>query len=101
MPVYSYKGVAATGKAARGFVDAENLRAARAKLRREGVVLTEIREGGGAQESGARARPSRQISLERFRGNQVRAARFLGFNRNTLRKKINDLRIVVRRGPAA
>jgi hypothetical protein len=25
----------------------------------------------------------------------------LGFNRNTLRKKINDLRIVVRKGPAA
>ena len=67
MPVYSYKGVATTGKATRGFVDAESLRAARAKLRREGVVLTEIREGGGAQESGARARPSRQISLERFR----------------------------------
>ena len=46
-------------------------------------------------------RPLIELALERFRGNQVRAARFLGFNRNTLRKKINDLRIVVRRGPAA
>ncbi len=46
-------------------------------------------------------RPLIELALERFRGNQVRAARFLGFNRNTLRKKINDLRIVVRKGPAA
>jgi two-component system nitrogen regulation response regulator GlnG len=46
-------------------------------------------------------RPLIEMALERFRGNQVRAARFLGFNRNTLRKKINDLRIVVRKGPAA
>jgi two-component system, NtrC family, nitrogen regulation response regulator GlnG len=46
-------------------------------------------------------RPLIELALERFRGNQVRAARFLGFNRNTLRKKINDLRIVVRKGPVA
>ena len=46
-------------------------------------------------------RPLIELALERFRGNQVRAARFFGFNRNTLRKKINDLRIVVRKGPAA
>ena len=67
MPVYSYKGVASTGKATRGFVDAENLRAARAKLRRDGVVLTEIREGGAAKDAGAGAVPSRQLSLDRFR----------------------------------
>lgn len=44
-------------------------------------------------------RPLIELALERFHGNQVRAARFLGFNRNTLRKKLNELKIVVRRGP--
>ncbi|HLH77143.1 MAG TPA: sigma-54 dependent transcriptional regulator, partial [Candidatus Binataceae bacterium] len=44
-------------------------------------------------------RPLIELTLERFHGNQVRAARFLGFNRNTLRKKLNELKIVVRRGP--
>ena len=35
MPVYAYRGVAASGRAARGFIDADNARAARAKLRRD------------------------------------------------------------------
>jgi len=42
-------------------------------------------------------KPLIEASLERAGGNQVRAARHLGLNRNTLRKKINDLRIEVRR----
>lgn len=59
MPVYAYKGVTSSGKSTRAFVDAENLRAARGKLRREGIFLTEIAEtdakipeaasGGGAK----------------------------------------------------
>jgi general secretion pathway protein F len=39
----------------RGFVDAENLRAARAKLRRDGVFVTDLAEGGA---SGAKAERS-------------------------------------------
>ena len=42
MPVYTYKGVSEAGRAIRGFVDAESDRSARAKLRREGVFLTEL-----------------------------------------------------------
>ncbi len=42
MPVYTYKGVSEAGKAIRGFVDAESDRSARAKLRRDGVFLTEL-----------------------------------------------------------
>ncbi len=44
MPVYAYKGVTASGKAARGHLDAETSRVARSKLRRDGIFITEFRE---------------------------------------------------------
>ena len=37
--------------------------------------------------------PLIRLTLGATRGNQVRAAEILGLNRNTLRKKINDLGI--------
>lgn len=45
MPVYAYKGVTATGRNTRGHLDAESLRSARARLKRDGIFLTEIAEG--------------------------------------------------------
>ncbi len=56
MPVYAYKGVSSSGRALKAFVDAETLRAARAKLRREGVFLTEIVETDATQQQKARGR---------------------------------------------
>ncbi len=57
MPVYAYKGVTAAGKKTRGHLDAESPRTARARLRRDGIFLTELAEGG---EASARAdSPSR------------------------------------------
>jgi len=43
-------------------------------------------------------RPLLSICLAATRGNQIRAAQILGLNRNTLRKKIRDLRLDVIRG---
>lgn len=42
-------------------------------------------------------RPLIQMVLERTRGNQVQASKILGMSRNTLRKKIRELRIPIRR----
>lgn len=52
MPVYAYKGVTQSGRAAKGFVDAENHRAARAKLRKDGVFLTDLAESSGGRARG-------------------------------------------------
>jgi two-component system nitrogen regulation response regulator GlnG len=42
-------------------------------------------------------RPLIELTLKKTRGNQIRAAQILGINRNTLRKKITDLRIQLKR----
>jgi two-component system, NtrC family, nitrogen regulation response regulator GlnG len=44
-------------------------------------------------------RPLIEAALKRAGGNQVKAARMLGLNRNTLRKKITDHRIVLTKFP--
>ena len=46
-------------------------------------------------------RPLIARSLEQTNGNQIQAAALLGLNRNTLRKKIKDLNIPVKRKRAA
>lgn len=43
--------------------------------------------------------PLIELSLEATRGNQIKAAELLGLNRNTLRKKIQELNIEVVRAP--
>jgi two-component system nitrogen regulation response regulator GlnG len=42
-------------------------------------------------------RPLIELTLKKTRGNQIRAAQILGINRNTLRKKISDLHITVKK----
>jgi Fis family transcriptional regulator, factor for inversion stimulation protein len=46
-------------------------------------------------------RPLIMRALQETKGNQIQAAELLGLNRNTLRKKIHDLHIPVKRGRAA
>ena len=52
MPVYAYKGVTEGGRSTKGHLDAESLRGARAKLKRDGIFLTEITEGGEVAPAG-------------------------------------------------
>lgn len=54
MPIYEYRGFDAAGKSARGIIDAESPKVARAKLRKNGVLATEVVEErkGGAEASG-------------------------------------------------
>src|SRR5213594_5014448 len=42
-------------------------------------------------------RPLIELTLKKTKGNQIRAAQILGINRNTLRKKITDLRIALKK----
>jgi two-component system nitrogen regulation response regulator GlnG len=48
----------------------------------------------------AMERPLITLALQETKGNQIQAAELLGLNRNTLRKKIHDLHIPVKRGRA-
>jgi general secretion pathway protein F len=66
MPVYAYKGVTAAGKKTRGHLDAESPRTARARLRRDGIFLTELAEGGEAAAARGDATPRFAISLPTF-----------------------------------
>lgn len=44
MPIFEYKGLSRDGRNVKGIIDAENLRAARARLKKENVFVTEIRD---------------------------------------------------------
>jgi len=55
----------AAGKPTRGHLDAENLRTARSKLRRDGIFPTELGEASGKAAAGA-ASSDRQIALPSF-----------------------------------
>jgi general secretion pathway protein F len=50
VPVYAYKGVSSSGKSIKGSVSAESLRAARAKMRVDGVYLTDMQEADATVE---------------------------------------------------
>jgi len=67
LPLFAYKGVTQAGRATRGFVDADSARAARSRLKRDGVFLTELTESAApaAQSRAKSASPS--LSLDRFR----------------------------------
>ena len=66
MPVFEYQGLDQRGKNVRGIVDAEGARAARLKLKRQGVFATRIAEPQQAEKTAGRSRfslTSRGVSV--------------------------------------
>lgn len=60
MPIYAYKGIDAAGKKVTGTVDGENLKVARAKLRKMNVFPTDVAEAGQKVSMGG------DINISRF-----------------------------------
>src|SRR5438309_6174244 len=54
MPVYEYHGLTPEGRAATGVIDADTPRAARTKLKRQGIFPTDLLEGHDVPVSGQR-----------------------------------------------
>lgn len=44
MPLFEYKGISKLGKNVRGVIDIENMKAARTKLKKDGIFVTDIRD---------------------------------------------------------
>lgn len=70
MPIFEYRGLTRAGKNTKGIVDAENLRAARAKLKKDGVFVVDIKDkkktGGSAhkkKKGSGKSVPVRDLAL--------------------------------------
>ena len=70
MPVFEYKALNAQGKNETGIVDAESAKAARAKLRKQGVFPTELNEekAGGAK---SKKKVAFEVDFKRYVGGGV------------------------------
>lgn len=66
MPVYEYRAINSKGSTVKGSVDAENQRAARTKLKKEGIFVTEIRDKkkSSTGRSSKRTAASGRVSLK-------------------------------------
>lgn len=70
MPVFEYKGLDRSGKNKKGVLDAENVRAARLKLKKDGIFVTDIKNkqksgsalGGSKKQSGGKV-PIRDLAM--------------------------------------
>jgi general secretion pathway protein F len=52
VPIFEYKGITKGGRTVRSTVDAENLRGARARLKKDGIFVVELRDKAKARSSG-------------------------------------------------
>jgi len=60
MPVFEYHGVTSSGSNVSGVLDGESLKAVKARLRKDGIIVLDVREGGAV-----RAARTREISFRR------------------------------------
>jgi general secretion pathway protein F len=73
VPIFDYKGVAASGKNEKGTVEAENLKAARLKLKKQRILVTQITEKTAATQARSGGIP--------FIGNRIGLAEVTNFTR--------------------
>lgn len=66
MPVYAYKGLNGSGKEVRGLQDAENPRALRSALRKQGVRIIEQHEDSGEGKKAATKFGSTEINFSKY-----------------------------------
>lgn len=66
MPIFEYKGINNQGGNTRGTVDADNLKAARAKLKKDGVYVVEIHDKQKIEKKGSKKKTSvgRSVGVE-------------------------------------
>jgi general secretion pathway protein F len=64
VPVYSYKGVTSAGKSTKGSLTAETLTAARARMRHDGIYLTEITETDEREEASGSGEESFRFKID-------------------------------------
>ena len=58
MPVFEYRGLDKSGKNVKGIIDSENSRSARAKLRKQGVFVVDIKDKTKSVKKIKTARPA-------------------------------------------
>lgn len=58
MPIFEYRGLNRAGKNLKGVIDAENLRAARVKLKRDGIFVVDIKDKQKAIAAKGKKKPS-------------------------------------------
>ncbi|MES2856353.1 MAG: type II secretion system inner membrane protein GspF [Bdellovibrionota bacterium] len=54
MPIFEYKGITQSGKTVRSTVDADNVRNARARLKKDGIFVVELRDKSKAKQNARR-----------------------------------------------
>lgn len=63
MPLFEYRAITPDGRTLKGVVDADSAKAARAKLRKQGVFATEVIEGTAKEEKSSQARSWDRVHL--------------------------------------
>ncbi len=64
MPIYSYKGMTASGRPTKGTLNAETLPAARARMRNEGIFLTEISQTKEVEDVDSRRKNTNRLQID-------------------------------------
>ncbi len=74
MPVFAYKGFNASGKQITGTQDADNPRAIKANLRKDGIFITELKEARPKKKSGGKESFLANLTRERISSQELAVA---------------------------